>query len=135
MSHANIEIIDKFFQAYGKRDINALKGVLSPDVRWHFPGRHPFAGVKKGIDGIVQLFDAMGALMGSSDARVEKLIVSANDNHVIEVQRLRTNRADGNNIDQLLCVLWTFSGGRITEGRHFFADQEEADCFFTTIAK
>ena len=68
--------------------------------------------------------------MGSSAVILEKLVTGVSETHVSECQHLRTNRADGNNMEQYWCVLWTFENGRIVEGRHLASDQQAADRFF-----
>ncbi len=133
MTHPNLVLIDRFFEAYAKRDMAALHAVLAPDARWIALGQHPLAGVKVGPEQVIAFFDAMGAVMGKSNPKVEKLIVSANDNYVIECQHVWTDRSDGHNLDHLVCVLWTFKDGRIVEGRHFFSDPKAADTFFTYV--
>ena len=134
MNHPNLDIIDKFFDAYGRRDVKAVAQVMAPDVQWTSRGRHPLAGVRKGISEVIAFFDVMGSIMGASHVKVEKLVIGANDEYVVESQRIRTDRADGVNLDHRECVLWRFSGGKIAEGTHFFADPEAVDAFFAKVA-
>ena len=79
MNHPNLDIIDRFFDAYGRRDMETVAQVMAADVQWTSRGRHPLAGVRKGIPDVVAFFDAMGAIMGDSNVKVEKLVVGAND--------------------------------------------------------
>jgi ketosteroid isomerase-like protein len=130
----NALIIDKFFEAYAKHDFAALREVMSEDVIWVFLGQHPLGGVKNGIEEVVAFFDNMGAIMGSSDIKVEKLVTGSNEHYLVECQHLRTLREDGNNIDHHVCVLWTFENNKIKAGRHFFADARAADHFFSIVA-
>ena len=134
MTHANLDLIDRFFAAYGKRDRAALRDVLAEDATWTFPGHHLLSGTKVGIDEIVAFFDAVGTLMGSSQASVERLVLGVNERYVVECQRVRTNRADGPNLDQQLCVLWSFAGGKIASGQHLAADQDALDAFYASPA-
>ncbi len=134
MEHRNLDTIDSFFEAYGGRDLGKIRKVMSEDVTWTFRGRHPLAGVHHGLDAVLAFFDGMGVIMEKSYVNVVKLVVGVNDEYVVECQHMRTNRTDGNNIDHLMCVLWRFSGGKIVEGTHFFADPEQADRFFTGVA-
>jgi len=134
MSNANSIIIDIFFDAYGKHDFAALRQVMKEDVIWVFMGQHPLAGVKNGIEEVVAFFDNMSAIMSASKVKAEKLVTGSNENHVIECQHISTRRDDGNNIDHHVCVLWTFEGNKIKEGRHFFADPHAADRFFAAVA-
>ena len=88
---------------------------------------------KVGIDAIVAFFDAMGSVMGRSNPHVEKLVLGVNEQYVAECQHVRTNRADGPNLDQQLCVLWGFADGKIVSGRHLAADQDALDTFYATL--
>ena len=82
-----------------------------------FPATTPLSGAHRGIDAIVAFFDAMGSVMGSAQPTVERLVMGVNDQHIVECQHIRTNRADGPDINQHLCVLWSFANGKITSGR------------------
>ncbi len=133
MTHPNLDLIDNFFEAYGKHDLDGIRQVLAENAMWTFPGHHPLSGTKAGIDEIVAFFDAMGNIMGSSNVKVEKLVMGVNENYAVECQHIWTNRADGQNLDHLWCVLWKFEDGKITEGRHLAADQYAVDKFFAKL--
>ncbi len=133
MTHPNLDIIDKFFEAYGKHDLNGIRRVLAENAKWTFPGHHPLSGTSVGIDKVVAFFDTMGGIMGKSNVKAEKLVVGVNDDYVMECQHIWTYREDGNNLDHYWCVLWKFENGKITEGRHLAADQHAVDRFFTKL--
>jgi ketosteroid isomerase-like protein len=135
MSHPNLDLIDRFFAAYGQRDRAALRDVLAEDASWTFPGHHPLSGTKIGTEAIVAFFDAVGRLMGSTHPTVDKLVLGVNEQYVVECQHVRTNRPDGPNLDQQLCVLWRFGGGKIVSGQHLAADQDALDAFYTSLLK
>ncbi|MGH7273853.1 MAG: nuclear transport factor 2 family protein [Nitrospiria bacterium] len=105
MNHPNLDLINQFFQAYGKRDFDGLRRVLAENAKWTSLGQHPLSGVRHGFDEVVAFFDMMGAVMGKSNIRVEKLVLGANDDYVVECQHVWTNREDGHNLDHLVCVL------------------------------
>jgi ketosteroid isomerase-like protein len=127
-------VVDKFFEAYGKRDLNGIRQVMAENVTWSFLGRHPLAGVKKGINEVVALFDAVGKTMSESTPKIEKLIVSENDRYLIECVHTQTQRRDGINLDHYASVLWTFENGKIIEGKHFFSDPEAVNRYFAKTA-
>jgi ketosteroid isomerase-like protein len=135
MAHPNLELIDRFFAAYGERNLAALRDVLAEDATWTFPGHHPLSGTKLGIDAIIAFFDAVGSVMGRSQPTVEKLVLGVNEQYVVECQHVRTNRSDGPNLDQQLCVLWSFADGKIVSGQHLAADQDALDAFYTAFLK
>ena len=133
MSHPNLDLIERFFAAYGQRDFAGLRNVLAENATWTFPGHHPLSGTKVGIDEIVAFFDAVGTIMGNSNPNVDKLVVGANEQYVVECQHIRTGRIDGPNLDQQMCVLWIFENGKIASGRHLAADQDALDAFYSAL--
>ncbi len=133
MANSHLDTINNFFAAYANHDMAALPEVMDNDVHWIFPGHHPLAGVKSGIEAVVSFFDAMGKIMGDSNVKVDKIITAENQEYVIECQHIQTNRKDGNNLDHHWCVLWSFRNGKISEGRHFAGDQDFAESFFFKV--
>ncbi len=131
MLSANQVIIGKFFDAYQKHDTDVLRQVMDEDEQWYFLGNHPFAGVKRGMTEVIAFFDAMGNIMSRSRPSIEKLIVAENEQYVIECQHILTHQKAGPNIDHYVSVLWTIRAGKIVEGRHFFADPEAVNAYFT----
>src|ERR1043166_6497093 len=115
-------IIKRFFEAYASHDRRAISEVMDKNITWYFLGDHPLGGVKKGLDEVLAFYDKMGELMGASNPEITKLIMEENENYVIEVSHIKTNRKDENNIEHDVAVLWTVEDGRITEGKHFFSD-------------
>lgn len=135
MEHRNQDIVNKFFEAYKVHDMDAIKMVMSENVTWIFLGQHPLAGIKKGVNEVIDFFDAMGKIMMQSNIKMEKLIESENDHYFIECQHSATNRDDGNNLDHFSAVLWTIENGKIIEGRHFFSDQQAVNKYFSAVGK
>jgi ketosteroid isomerase-like protein len=133
MTHPNLELIDRFFAAYGARDLNALRDVLAEDATWTFPGHHPLRGTHRGVGAIVAFFDAMSEIMANSRPAVEHLVTGVSDDYVAQCQRVRTERPGGPNLDQQLCVLWSFADGKIAAGQHLAADEDALDAFYTAV--
>jgi ketosteroid isomerase-like protein len=130
MTHPNQSLIDRFFAAYAKRDVDAIRQVMSEDVEWIALGEQPLAGVKKGLAEVITSFDQTGAVMGKSNPHVDRVVVGANNDYLIECQHVQTHRGDGHDLDQMVCVLWTFANGKIVQGTHFYSDPQAADAFF-----
>ncbi len=127
-------IVDKFFAAYAKHDMPAINEVMDENVTWYFLGDHPLAGVKKGIEEVIGFYDKVGKIMAESKPAVKKIIVSENDDHLIECIHSKTNRDDEHNLEHDACVRWTFRDGKIIEGRHYFSDQKAINKYFTALA-
>jgi uncharacterized protein len=133
MANPSLDLIDKFFEAYGKRDLEALRRVVAENVKWIYPGPPPLGGTKVGVDQVVAFFDAMGNIMGRSNPQVDRLVIGANEHYVVECQHVKTNRAEGNNLDIDLCVLWKMENGKIVEGKHMTDDQPALYAFFARV--
>lgn len=133
MEKTKQELVDAFFEAYFKMDMDGIKQVMIENVEWSFMGQHKLAGIKNGIDEVVAFFDKMGSIMNESKPTIEKLIVASNDNYLIECQHIKTNREDGINIEHDVSVLWRFEDGKIISGKHFFADPKTVDTYFNTV--
>ncbi|MFC0182346.1 SnoaL-like domain-containing protein [Pseudarcicella hirudinis] len=134
ITNPNQDIIDRFFALYAERDFQGISEVMTEDVKWFFIGDHPLSGISTGIREVVGFFDKMGKIMSNSDIRSEKLVTGTNENYLVECQHIVTNRSDGNNLDYQVCVLWTFRNRKIAEGKHFFADSQAANSFFSAVA-
>lgn len=135
MENSNKVIIDQFFAAYAKRDMEGIKKVMHENVKWYFLGDHPLAGVKKGMEEVISFYDKVGRIMGESKPEVKKIIVAEQDDHLIECIHSKTNRKDEHDLEHEACVLWTFKDGKIIEGKHFFSDQQAINKYFTALAK
>jgi hypothetical protein len=72
MTHPNLDIINKFFEAYSQHDETGIQQVLADDVKWMFPGHHPVSGTKAGIDEVIAFFDTLGGFMGKSNVKEEE---------------------------------------------------------------
>jgi uncharacterized protein len=134
MAQKNREIVDAFFKAYNKHDMKAIRKVMAENITWYFEGQNPMAGVKKGVEEVVEFFDIMAKIMEKSRPEMDKLIVADNERYFIECQHSRTHRQDDNNLDHYTTVLWTIENGKIIEGRHFFADPQAVDKYFSAVA-
>jgi len=55
----NQEIINKFFEYYINHDIDGVKQVMDKKVVWYFLGQHKLAGVKNGLQEVLNFFDKM----------------------------------------------------------------------------
>ena len=134
MPHPNVDIVNKFFEAYSSHNLDALRLVMDDDVSWISLGQPSNHVICKGFDEVIAFLDRMGAITSQSSNRVENLIMSAEDDYVVECLRVRTILEEGENLDQLVCVLWKIENSKIVEGRHFFADPEAADNFISYIS-
>ncbi|MFE0100201.1 nuclear transport factor 2 family protein [Streptomyces sp. NPDC059009] len=128
------ELVRRFFAAYATGDLHTLRtAVLAPDAVWHVPGDHPLAGTHRGADAIVAYFRRLA----ECDFRAEVLFQGADDRHVVEVHRCRS---DDGTLDTTWVLIFRINDGvdgidgrRIAEIRKYPADQAQADAFFRRV--
>ena len=82
MAH-NIEVVQKFFQYYTKRDLEGMKTVLANNIHWHIPGHHPLSGIKKGREEVIAFFRKLQ----KANFKADLIILGENDNYVIDCHR------------------------------------------------
>jgi ketosteroid isomerase-like protein len=126
-NNTNIQIVQDFFDAYGKNDLEGIRQVLAEDVQWHIPGRHPLSGTKNGIDEVMNFFEELGKV----GFKAEVMILAANDNYVIDAHRGWSNVTNGENVDLNWVLLYQIENNKINRVINFAGDQPLADEFFT----
>lgn len=123
----NIALIHHFFEAYASEDHAAIGNILSPDIRWSIPGRHPLSGVKKGIPEVLEYF----AQLGKAEFRASPIVMGANEHYVIDCHLNWSTNPDYPAFKGMSCLLWKIEDGRITEVYNFPENQHEVDGFFS----
>lgn len=121
----SIEVVQRFFEAYGKEDLAGIRAVMHEDVEWHIPGHHALSGTKRGIDEVTAFF---GQLQ-KAGFRSEVMIVAANDRYVIDAHRGWSNSGKGD-IDLNWVLLYQVEDGKIRRVQNFSGDLYASDEFF-----
>ncbi|NJN58288.1 MAG: SnoaL-like domain-containing protein [Leptolyngbyaceae cyanobacterium SL_5_9] len=124
--HPNVAIVQRYYQAYGRGDLETVREIFAPDITWTIPGHHPLAGTKRGVDEVLAFFDQLA----KAQFRAEVLFLGGNDNYVVDVHRGWSNLAQGENIDELWALLFRIESDRIAEAINFPGNQHAADTFF-----
>jgi uncharacterized protein len=126
-NNTNIKVVQSYYAAYGKKDLEGMRQLLAEDVQWHIPGRHPLSGTKNGVNEVISFFDELG----KAGFKAEVMILAANDNYVIDAHRGWSNLTNGDNIDLNWVLLYQIENGKIKRVINFAGDQHIADEFFT----
>ncbi|MBD1387328.1 nuclear transport factor 2 family protein [Mucilaginibacter rigui] len=124
--HPNIQLIHSFFEAYAANDLTSIKNILSDDIEWIIPGRHPLSGVKTGAEEVLNYFKQLNA----SDFKASPIVMGFNDEFIIDCHLNWSNRTDGENVRGMSCLLWKFKDGKISKVYNFPEDQHMIDAFF-----
>ena len=124
--HPNLQIIHLFFQAYAANDMKAIRNILSPEIKWIIPGKHPLSGTKVGVEEVLDYFEQLQAFSFGA----KPIVMGVNDEYVIDCHINWSNVADGENIEKMSCLLWQFKDGMISKVYNFPEDQHLIDAFF-----
>jgi ketosteroid isomerase-like protein len=127
--HPNVAIVQRYYQAYGRGDLETVREIFAPDITWTIPGHHPLAGTKRGVNEVLAFFDQLA----KAQFRAELLFLGGNDNYVVDVHRGWSNLEQDENIDELWALLFGIENGRIAEAINFPGNQHTADAFFWKI--
>jgi uncharacterized protein len=129
MTHPNEDLIRQGVDAYARGDIEALRTrFFAPDIRWHFPGRSPFAGHHQGADQVAEFFRKLGVLSGGTH-RIELHDVIANDDHAVALHLTRAERA-GKQLQINAVQVFHIRDGKITEAWTTHSDPYAFDEFW-----
>ncbi|GAB3899034.1 nuclear transport factor 2 family protein [Spirosoma agri] len=129
ISHPNIELVHRFFQAYATNDLSTIETILSPIIQWHIPGRHPLSGVKKGIDDVLTYFEQLG----KADFQASPIVMGVNDQYVIDCHQNWSQLQGVDNLNAMSCLLWKIDDGKISEVYNFPQDQYVVDAFISKL--
>jgi uncharacterized protein len=124
--HPNVQLIHQFFQAYATQDLNAIRQIVSPDIEWIIPGRHPLSGTKAGVEQVLDYFSQLSAYSFAA----QPLVMGYNDEYVIDCHLNWSNRPEGENLRSMSCLLWKIRNGKIVQVYNFPQDQHLVDAFF-----
>tara|TARA_R110002124_G_scaffold40737_1_gene126970 strand:+ start:735 stop:1169 length:435 start_codon:yes stop_codon:yes gene_type:complete len=124
--HPNIELIEKFFKAYATGDFEIMKRVISPDIKWHIPGSHPYSGTKFGISEVIKYLEKLNVY----GFKAEQIVMGVNHQYVIDCHR-NWNTSEGiKSLNAMSCLLWKIENNQIVEVFNFPQNQILVDNFF-----
>ena len=127
MTHPNATVVTQAYEAFGKGDLDTLKGLVSPDVKWHEAGNpETFQGREAVLERV-----GMGAAVA---ADIELHDVLADDDHVVSLIRARMRKPNGDEVSYPVVEIAHVEDGMITE-RWAFMDAVPADvaAFFSDL--
>ena len=114
MSNANVESVQRIYEAFGAGDVEAILGLLADDVDFSSESEAPIApwhGVRTKAE-VPAFFQAIGETIDVTDFTV--LSVTANDTDVMAVIRFGfTVRSNGKSGTMNLHHWWTFRDGKV----------------------
>jgi ketosteroid isomerase-like protein len=130
-SHPNLTLINDFFKAYAANDLEAIRNILSEDIKWHIPGKHPLSGTKTGVIQVLEFFQKLN----KAALKAEPIVMGVNDKYVIDCHRNWSTLENKENLNSMSCLLWRIENNKIVEVFNFPEDQHIVDSFFSGLYK
>jgi len=126
--HPNALKLKAAHDAFKVGDLDALFGLMTPDLVWHMPGNNALSGDFVGREAIMGSFAQLQAHVDAYWAW--PLDYFGSDDHVVLVARVQASRGD-KRLDVLECLLWRVDGeGNFAEVWHMALDEKAWDAFF-----
>jgi ketosteroid isomerase-like protein len=127
--HANERLLRDCYDAFGRRDIPALMGLLSDDVAFVIPGDSVQSGTFSGKQEVGRYFSIVQAHTAGTHT-VEPRDVLGNDDRAVALLRARGQRGD-DVFDMTVVHVCEIASGKVTEVRIIPTDQYAFDAFWS----
>ena len=127
--HANVALHRAGHEAFGRGDMAALTELIAEDTVWHWSGRNPVAGDKKGRDAVFAAFGQSAELTGGTLALADHDFLG-NDEHTIALGQMTASR-EGRTLDVAFVEVAHWRDGNLVEEWLMFDDQYAYDEFFS----
>ncbi len=129
MEHENAALYRRLTSAFQSGDVEMVKGVLAPDLRWHEAGN---PDVIKGRDVVLE---RMGGTGRHVEVSVDLHDVLANDEHVVAMATATFSKPDGTKVSYPAVDIVHVSNGLFTERWAFMdACPPEVTAFFADLS-
>jgi len=128
MVSTKVELVRAVYDGIAKGDPMPFMDLLHPDVCWHFPGTSWMAGDFSGQSSVLELFANIARLTDNTFLPVPSHIVGG-DEVVVSVVDASATRA-GRSLSTKVCVVWTFEGNRVIDGREHIFDVQSVDALW-----
>ena len=114
MAHPNEDLVRGIFAAFGRGDLDALRGqYMAQDARFHYPGRGPLAGDYEGVARVLEMAGRVFELSGGTFS-LELHDVVAGDEHAVALFMARGERA-GRRLEDRTVEVFHIRDGKATE--------------------
>ena len=111
MAEANVEALQRGYEALNRGDLSVVAELLHPEIEWHEPGDSPEAGTHQGRDSFERF---LRGWMDSFDGFrvVPEEVVERGDKVIAVVRQSGRGRTSGVEVNARLAHVWTVSEGR-----------------------
>jgi uncharacterized protein len=127
---ANIETVQRLYGAFARREIDAIVGMLSPDVEWGEPSNpyNPAGGTRHGHAGFLEWLDIGRQAEDILVLEPRKMLVDADSVAVVGYMKCRAI-STGKVYESDFVHLVTLESGKIAKFQEFFDTHAAGEAF------
>jgi uncharacterized protein len=113
MSQENTDLVRAAYEAYNRRDPEAVMACFHPDIDWHVPDSLAWGDHVRGLEAIGRFFEGLKPYMGDDHRVAIGELIDAGD-RVVAIVRHRGTAPSGERYDVPSIMVWTAVGGKLT---------------------
>ena len=116
----NVDVVKRFYGAFGRGDIPTALGLLADDVEWTFqaPSVIPFAGTRRGREGVAQFFSLVGETLEFQQFEPREFVAQGDTVVVLGFER-NLIKPTGRTFEQEWAHVYTLRDGKIAKHQGF----------------
>jgi ketosteroid isomerase-like protein len=124
------QVVEAAYRAFGARDIEALLGLLSPDVTWGEPDNPhiPSAGTRHGLAGVIEWLQVGNQTDAILALEPQRILVDGDTAAVIGYTKV-VARPTGRSYETDFAHLVTVRDGKVVRFQEFFDTWVAAEAF------
>jgi ketosteroid isomerase-like protein len=118
MSGTATEVVNRFYEAYGAGDYEALTSLMSPDIEWLMPSSVPYGGRFEGPDAVLQYLHNLSNYVEKGTLEVLEMLDSGE--HLVVTGIWRSRAKSGGEFETRFANVFRIAEGRIASlhGNH-----------------
>jgi uncharacterized protein len=118
MSAANVEIVKKAYEDFGRGDIAAILEILDENVVWTTPGNLPDSGTRRGPAEVAQFFQIVNDTW-TFQAFEPRDFIASGDQVAAVGSYTATTRSTGRQASADWVMVWKFRDGKVTNYQEY----------------
>jgi ketosteroid isomerase-like protein len=111
VAEANVEALQRGYEALNRGDLSVVLDLLDPDIEWHEPAPSPEAGTYSGRDSFERFIRSWIDSLDGFQVEPER-VIERRDKLIAIVRQSGRGRASGVQVDARLAHVWTVQDGR-----------------------
>ena len=112
MPQEHIDLVRSAYEAYNRRDPDAVLACFDPDIDWHVPDSLVWGDHVRGLEAVARFFEGLRPYMGDEHMVAIGELIDAGD-RVVALVRHQGAAPDGGRYDVPSIMVWTARDGKL----------------------